>query len=78
MTDKTKEAPKMNTEPVVKSITAAREAVKTLIDEEIKARRFNGLRHLSGVDEKLESAIEKLTKAATPREKKSRKSKKKD
>jgi hypothetical protein len=57
------------------AITAAKGAVKDVIDAEIKARSFNGLKALAGVDTALTKAEGKLdaaVKRAAPREKKAK------
>lgn len=58
------------------AIANARAEVKTIVDQEIAARRFNSLRFLGAADEMLEKAGARLTKAATPKAKKEKKDKK--
>lgn len=58
------------------SITAAKGSIKDVIDAEIKARSFNGLKALAGVDTaltKAEAKLEAAVKRAQPREKKAKK-----
>lgn len=61
------------------SLVAAQTSVKDLVDAEIKARSFNGLRALAGVDTLLAKSLEKLesaVKRTAPRAKKDKKAKK--
>lgn len=58
------------------AITAAKTAVKNVVDAEITVRSFNGLRSLAGVDTMLTKAETKLgaaVKRVEPREKKKKK-----
>lgn len=61
------------------AITAAKTAVKDVVDGEIKLRSFNGLRSLAGADTFLDKAFGKLesaSKRAEPRVKKAKAAKK--
>jgi hypothetical protein len=58
------------------AIAAAQASIKDVIDAEIKARSFNGLKALAGVDTALIKATKRLedaVKRAAPREKKAKK-----
>jgi hypothetical protein len=68
----------MDVSKVKAALAAAKSAVKDAVDAEIKARSFNGLRALAGVDTSLtraESKLESAVKRAAPREKKVKKAK---
>lgn len=63
---------------VKSAIASAKAAVNDAVNEEIKARRFNALKALAGVDTKLAKAEEQLetaVKRSEPRVKKAKKAK---
>lgn len=73
-------APKhvMDATKVKTAISNAQAEVKNMIDAEIKARSFNGLKALAGVDTALTKALSRLddaAKRALPRAKKAKKAK---
>lgn len=73
--------PSMDTSKVVAALQGAKNEVQKVIEAEIKARSFGGLKGLTNVDAAIDDAIEKLDRAAkraTPRAKRERKSKSKD
>jgi hypothetical protein len=66
----------MDISKVHAAIAAARSAITAVVDAEIKARSFNGLKGLASVDTSLTRAEERLARVSQPKSKKSKKSKK--